>query len=130
MLTFIFVLIVGCSKNESKDMEAQNKNQKQEMSSVKEDSASRGELVEIKLPTLQCGMCKKTIETAVNKIDGVNKVNVVIKDKIAKVNYDKNKTDPSKVEEAIVLAGYQANDKPANKESYDKLHECCKIGGH
>lgn len=28
------------------------------------------------------------------------------------------------------MAGYQANEKPANKESYDKLEDCCKIGRH
>ena len=28
------------------------------------------------------------------------------------------------------MAGYQANDKPADKTAYDNLDDCCKIGGH
>ena len=57
-------------------------------------------------------------------------MNVTVKNKTAKVDYDKAKTDLSKIEGAIVMAGYQANDKPADKKAYDKLEDCCKIGGH
>ncbi|MDQ3019852.1 MAG: cation transporter [Bacteroidota bacterium] len=124
ILTLSF--IIGCGKNENKVTE----NKSTEQKSVTKVTSEQTENIEIKLPTIQCGTCKKNIEGTVKKIDGVKDVNVIVKEKIAKVNYDKSKTDQSNIEEMIVRAGYQANDKPANKDSYDKLADCCKIGGH
>jgi len=92
--------------------------------------AIKGEVIEIDIPTVQCGTCKKNIEKALNKIDGINTVNINIKSKRCLIDFDNTKTNLSSIEGAIVLAGYQANDKPADKEAYDKLDDCCKIGGH
>jgi len=49
-----------------------------------------------------------------------------VNDKIAKVKFDNSKTKLSKIEDAITAAGYQANDKPENKEAYNNLLDCCK----
>jgi len=92
--------------------------------------AIKGEVIEIDIPTVQCGKCKKNIEKALNKVDGIHTVNINIKSKRCLVDFDNTKTDLSSIEGAIVSAGYQANDKPADKEAYDKLDDCCKIGGH
>ncbi|HAY34635.1 MAG TPA: cation transporter [Ignavibacteria bacterium] len=92
--------------------------------------AIKGEVIELDIPTVQCGTCKKNIEKALNKLDGIYKVNVNIKSKRCLVDFDNTKTNLSSIEGAIVSAGYQANDKPADKEAYDKLDDCCKIGGH
>jgi copper chaperone CopZ len=128
-----FFFITGCGKTD-KISENNSSEQKSEAKVNSEPTQNKSsdqiEVIEIKLSTIQCGTCKKNIESAVKKIDGVNDVNVVVKEKIAKVNYDKSKTDQSKIEGVIVMSGYQANDKPANKDSYDKLADCCKIGGH
>ena len=75
---------------------------------------------------MQCNMCKETIEKSVNKVEGVNYVDVVVKDKIAKVKFDNSKTELGKIEDAITAAGYQANDKPEDKETYNNLTGCCK----
>ncbi len=131
LFTFTFT---GCGKSDNKTSDKNSPDQKSETTTgtvqSQNTNSGEGEVIEIKLPTMQCSTCKKTIESAVKKIDGVSDVNVVVKDKVAKVKYDKSKTDPDKIEGVIVMAGYQANDKPANKESYDKLESCCKISGH
>ncbi|HEY3252056.1 MAG TPA: cation transporter [Ignavibacteria bacterium] len=82
---------------------------------------------EILLPTIQCGTCVKTIEKALNKIDGIINIDVDIENKKASITYDETKTDVSKIEDAISAAGYDANDKKGDKTAYDNLHNCCKM---
>lgn len=130
----ILVIFAGCGKNDktAADKKSPDQNTSIQQGTDKADKNATGEaeITEIKLPTMQCSTCKKNIESAVKKMDGIEDVNVVVKEKIAKVKYDKSKTDLNKIEGVITMAGYQANDKPANKDAYDKLEDCCKIGGH
>lgn len=134
VVIIILFVISGCGKSDNKTSENKSADQKTEIKQGTEQSndksSAQTEIIEIKLPTMQCGTCKKNIEGAVKKMDGIEEINVVVKEKIAKVKFDKTKTDLNKIEGVIVSAGYQANDKPANKEAYDKLEDCCKIGGH
>ncbi|MBS1493288.1 MAG: cation transporter [Bacteroidetes bacterium] len=121
----LFVLLAvaflaGCNKAKN-DSTAENKSP---------DTKAVGEVVKINLPTMQCATCKKTIETAMKKVDGVNSINVSVKDKIATIDYDKNKTNQDKIENEITLIGYDANGKKKNEAAYEKLEDCCKIGGH
>lgn len=128
----LFFILNGCSNNENKTQTgASEKNTEVTTSNDQTltQNNSGGEMIEVKLPTMQCGTCKKNIETAVKKLDGINSVNVIVKDKVAKVNFDKSKTDLTKIEGAIVMAGYQANEKPGDKKAYDNLEACCKVGG-
>ena len=127
LILFTVLVIVGCDKTENKisDVNKENKDTKNENA-----VNNGGEVVEIKLPTVQCGTCKMNLTKAFKKVDGINSFDISIENKLVKVSYDKAKTDADKIEGAIVMAGYQANDKPGNKEAYDKLPECCKIGGH
>jgi periplasmic mercuric ion binding protein len=81
---------------------------------------------EITLPTVQCGMCKRIIEKALNKVDGVINSEIDIESKKVSVTYDDTKTDVLKIERAITKAGYDANNRKADKKAYDKLDECCK----
>ncbi|CAF3774397.1 unnamed protein product [Rotaria sp. Silwood1] len=94
------------------------------------DTKAAGEVLKINLPTMQCATCKKTIETALKKVDGVNSINVSVKDKIATIDYDKNKINQDKIENEITLIGYDANGKKKNETAYENLADCCKIGGH
>jgi len=127
-------IVSGCGKGDKNSTDNKPSDQKTEIIQGSEqsgnNSSGQSEVIEIKLPTMQCGTCKKNIEGAVKKMDGIEEINVVVKEKVAKVKYDKSKTDLNKIESVIVSAGYQANNKPANKEAYDKLDDCCKIGGH
>ncbi|MEZ4821252.1 MAG: cation transporter [Ignavibacteria bacterium] len=134
ILLLSFILITGCGKSDDKtagnDAGKKEVTEQTQKSTEENTAVIEGEVVEIKLPTMQCSMCKKTIEKEVKKLEGVNDVNVVVKEKVAKVTYDKSKTDVGSIEGVIISAGSQANDKPANKEAYEKLDDCCKIGAH
>ena len=49
--------------------------------------------VTVNTPTIQCGMCQKTIEVGLKKIAGVNNSTVDLATKKTKVIYDIEKTD-------------------------------------
>jgi len=128
ILTICFLFSVGffltgCGKNKTETV-TDNKQTSQTT------EVSSGETVKINLPTMQCATCKKNIETALKKVDGVTNSNVVIKEKIVNVNFDKSKTSLDKIETAITAAGYDANSKKKDEAAYEKLADCCKIGGH
>ncbi|MCB0721432.1 MAG: heavy-metal-associated domain-containing protein [Ignavibacteriae bacterium] len=121
------VFLAGCSKTQE-NTDATNKDGNTETTTqTSNDNMMEGETVMINLPSMQCNTCKKTITTAVKEVDGVKDVDVSVKDKTVKVVFDKSKTDLSKIESSITGAGYDANDKKADKEAYDKLDDCCKV---
>ncbi|RPI14677.1 MAG: heavy-metal-associated domain-containing protein [Ignavibacteriae bacterium] len=80
----------------------------------------------INIPTIQCGMCKKTITSVLKDIDGVKSVNVNMNTKKVSVKFDDTKTNIEALENAITAAGYDANDKKRDAAAYDNLHGCCK----
>lgn len=126
---FVFaILITGCSK-ENKTETTDNTTSKISTTENKSTDPTT-EVIEINLPTMQCGTCKKNIEKALKQTDGVKEANVTVKEKMAIVNYDKSKIDQDRIESVISAAGYQANDKPADPVAYEKLDDCCKLGGH
>ena len=89
------------------------------------------DIKEIKIKTsAQCGMCKTTIEKAVNKLEGIEKVNLNVDTKNAEISYDADKMNPEKIKKAINLAGYDADETKADPKAYRKLSKCCKIDGH
>lgn len=109
--------VTGCSDSGNKT-DSSGKNT--------EEQTAGGEVVTISLPSIQCNMCKKTITNAVKEVEGVNEVDVNVNEKNVMVSFDKSKTDVAKVEASIINAGYDANDKKANTEAYNNLHDCCK----
>ncbi len=154
IMLFTVTLIFGCGKKEStenqndKQQMNQNQNMDKNMSQNTDKNMNQNmdkstdksldknmntstdksaEHIMIKLPSMQCKICKKNIERAVNKVPGIIDVNVVVDDKVAHINYDKSKTDQSKIENAITMAGYDANDKKADKDAYNNLDDCCKL---
>lgn len=127
LIVCIFISIIGCGKNDNKISENQKETAKD---NVSENNSSEVKTIEVKVPTVQCGTCKKNIETSLKKIDGINDAKVNVKNKNAMVMFDPSKTDLAKIEGVIALTGYQANDKPADQNAYNNLEECCKIGGH
>ncbi len=118
------VIITGCGKKESNEA-TDNKKLNEHSGMTKHESSS--DHIMINLPTMQCSTCKKNIETAVKKLDGIESIDVVVKEKTAHINFDKSKTDVGKIESAITAAGYDANDKKADPEAYKELDDCCKL---
>lgn len=81
--------------------------------------------VEIKTSAI-CGMCKSTIEKALSKEAGVTQSKLDVKTKVVTVTYDPSKTNPDKIRKAITMAGYDADNMPADSSAYNKLDGCCK----
>jgi copper chaperone CopZ len=82
--------------------------------------------VKISTPTVQCDMCKKTIEDLLKRYDGVMTVNVNVKKKETTVKYITDRVNEETIKAAIANAGYDANEIAANPESYKALPKCCK----
>ncbi|MBU1423777.1 MAG: heavy-metal-associated domain-containing protein [Bacteroidetes bacterium] len=82
----------------------------------------------ISVPSIMCDMCVTTITDALNKVDGVNNIDVNLAGKVAVVKFNPSKVDMNGLEKAITDAGYDANETPRNREAYENLPECCKDG--
>jgi copper chaperone CopZ len=84
----------------------------------------------IKTPTVQCEMCKKTIEDLLKRYDGIMSVNVKLSKDSSKretvVKYITDRVNEETIKAAIANAGYDANEIAANPESYRALPKCCK----
>jgi periplasmic mercuric ion binding protein len=84
----------------------------------------------IKTPTVQCEMCKKTIEDLLKRYDGIMSVNVKLSKDSTKretvIKYITDRINEETIKAAIANAGYDANEIGANPESYKALPKCCK----
>ena len=87
------------------------------------------ETTSIKASSMVCGKCAKTIEKAVYRVEGVKEVGVDVEAKTVRVVYVPARTNVQKIEMAISDAGYDANDRKRNPDTYEKLEACCKIDG-
>ena len=129
----LIISVAGCGKKESSDVtenktKSETSGEKNEMKQTDNMSDKNGsDHIMVNLPTMQCSTCKKNIETAVKNMDGIESINVVVKEKVAHINFDKSKTDLAKIESTITAAGYDANDKKADPEAYKELDDCCKL---
>jgi len=92
------------------------------------------ETAKIKTPNALCEACKPRIETYVKRIDGVTLVNVNYRKGETTVKYLTDRTNIEEIKTAIANMGYDADDIPANEESYKRLPKTCKKaedgGGH
>lgn len=150
LIIAIGITFIGCSKQEKRETSEnrevkpettqQNKVKPDSLKEKKDDSRVTGnenqemgmdnssgiEHKMIKIPTAQCDVCKENITKALKKNSGIKSFSVDIDKKVVHVNFNKNMTDLSKIETAITLAGYDANNRKADKDAYSKLDDCCK----
>ncbi len=88
----------------------------------------------IKTPNAVCEACKSRIETYLKRYDGVLEINVNYRKAETKVKYFTDRTDIEQIKTAIANCGYDADDVPANEDSYNRLPKSCKKfedgGGH
>lgn len=73
-----------------------------------------------------CEMCKTTIEGALYKLDGVKSAYLNVNTKEVKVKYDGTVVSADNIKAAIVMAGYDADEIPADEAAYGNLQGCCK----
>lgn len=72
-----------------------------------------------------CGMCKSTIETAANGVEGVASANWDVDKKKIDVTFDESKTDLMAIHQAIAASGYDTEKVAGDLEAYEKLPGCC-----
>jgi len=88
------------------------------------------QIAKISTPTVQCDMCKKTIEELLKRYDGVLSVAVKLNKDSTKrettVKYLTDRINEETIKAAIANAGYDANEIAANPEAYKALPKCCK----
>ena len=95
-------------------------------------SASSNEVLAQKVETVTvqtnaiCGMCKKTIETALYALPGIRYAELNMDDKIVTAKFKSDKLSADDIRQAIANAGYNADELKADKESREKLPYCCK----
>lgn len=73
-----------------------------------------------------CGMCKETIEEAVNSVDGVSAANWDKDKKKIDVSFDSSKTNEMSIHNAIAASGYDTEKVAGNEEAYNNLPGCCQ----
>jgi copper chaperone CopZ len=73
-----------------------------------------------------CGMCKTTIEKAVNAVEGISKVNWDKDKKKIDVSFDDSKTDVMAIHKAIAASGYDTEKVLGSEDAYENLPGCCK----
>jgi periplasmic mercuric ion binding protein len=88
----------------------------------------------IKTPNAACENCKKRIETYLDRHDGITFVQVNYRRGETQVKYLTDRINIEEIKTAIANCGYDADDVPANEESYNRLPKSCKKfedgGGH
>ena len=84
------------------------------------------ETARIKTPTALCEACKPRIETYVKRIDGIQSINVNYRKGETVVKYVTDRTNIEEIKTAIANMGYDADDIPANEDSYKRLPVTCK----
>jgi len=92
---------------------------------VKSQTASGNQYVEIKTSAI-CGSCKATIEKAVYELDGIKYASLDLGTNVVAIKYSGDKTSAEKIKQAIISAGYDADEQHADKDAYDHLEACCK----
>ncbi|WP_299711029.1 cation transporter [uncultured Tenacibaculum sp.] len=73
-----------------------------------------------------CGMCKNTIEKAVNSIDGVTSAEWDKLRKEINVSFDESKTNLDVIHKAIADSGYDTDKTTGSEDAYNNLPGCCK----
>ena len=73
-----------------------------------------------------CGMCKKTIETAANSLNGVIKADWDVQTKQVSLVYDSQIIDLMSIHQAIANSGYGTELVENDMDSYENLPLCCK----
>ncbi|NRB46076.1 MAG: TonB-dependent receptor [Saprospiraceae bacterium] len=73
-----------------------------------------------------CGMCEDRIETAVQKVEGVEKADWNVDNRMLSVAFAGKKIEEIILHQAVAAAGHDTRKVKASEEAYDKLHDCCK----
>lgn len=73
-----------------------------------------------------CGMCKKTIESALAKVKGVSHSNWNVDTKTLVLTYNPHVVSLATIKQAVADSGYDTDTIKATDESYKSLPGCCQ----
>lgn len=73
-----------------------------------------------------CGMCKRTIEGALNEVEGVQSAEWDVKSGMLSVAYEADKVSEDDIKAKVAAAGYDSDTHRAPDEVYANLHACCQ----
>jgi copper chaperone CopZ len=76
--------------------------------------------------TGNCSMCKKTIESSLRSVKGIEEGTWNQKTKIMKVTFDPERISEEEIHAKIAASGYDTEKKKADDSAYSKLHQCCQ----
>ena len=108
MLFLFLIVVAGCQK-------AQDDKQSDTVATAT-----------IAVTTVKCEMCVDNITKALDNVEGVQKAEVDLKQKIATVQYAPTQVTLATLEGVIADAGYDANSKKRNEDAYHSLPRCCQ----
>ncbi len=73
-----------------------------------------------------CGMCKRTIESALNGVEGVHTADWDVKTGVLAVAYEADKVSQDDIKAKVAAVGYDSDTHRAPDEVYAALHACCQ----
>lgn len=73
-----------------------------------------------------CDMCKKTIETALEGVEGVASAEYDLDQNTAKISFDSSQTNHLALVNAVAASGYDTKEVLADDNAYQELPKCCK----
>jgi copper chaperone CopZ len=73
-----------------------------------------------------CGMCKRTIEGALNEVEGIHSAEWDVKSGMLSVAYEAEKVSEDDIKAKVAAAGYDSDTHRAPDEVYANLHACCQ----
>jgi len=73
-----------------------------------------------------CGMCKATIEKAVNSLNGISKAVWDVDKEEIEVSYDSSELKIMDIHQAIAATGYDTDLVKGNDDAYQNLSGCCQ----
>lgn len=73
-----------------------------------------------------CGMCKRTIEGALNDVDGIKEASWDVSTGMLSVAYVSEEVDEDEIKAKVAAVGYDSDTHRAPDEVYSALHACCQ----
>ena len=73
-----------------------------------------------------CDMCKETIETSLEAVEGVAEASYDLAANTATISFDSAATNPAALQQAVANAGYETKEMQADEAAYADLPKCCK----
>lgn len=108
--------LTSCKNETKKEVETTTTEISKEMAMTELSFGVRG----------NCGMCKSTIEKAVNSVEGVSKAEWDVDKKKIDITFDDSKTNEMALHNAIAASGYDTEKVMGDEEAYNNLPGCCK----